>query len=226
MPRISEPELLDQGAGTLQDVQRNLQEMTRINRHLGGIRAVTRHLYPRLRAQSQPTTVVDIGTGAADLPYIITRWTQKHRHPVQVIGLDLAARNLAVAQQTTPGITLIQADAAHLPFAPGSVDYMISSLLLHHLEMAQVIALLHHLAKAARHSFILSDLVRGWMPFAAFKLAQPLFARHYMTRHDGALSIRRAYTPSELYEMARAADLPHAQVYTHFPWRMTLVVDL
>ena len=66
--------------GTPQDVQRNLQEMTRINRYLGGIRAVTRHLYPRLRAQSLPATVVDIGTGAADLPNHITQWAQKKPH--------------------------------------------------------------------------------------------------------------------------------------------------
>jgi len=67
--------------------------------------------------------------------------------------------------------------------------------------------------------------VRGWLPYFAFKLASPIFARHPMTRIDGALSVRRAYTPGELLRLARAAGLSQARVVEHFPWRMTLIVD-
>ena len=45
------------------------------------------------------------------------------------------------------------------------------------------------------------------------------------SRHSGALSVRRAYTPEELNRMAVRAGLPGARVFTHFPWRMTLVVE-
>lgn len=224
-PRMNADELLDLGMGTPQDVQRNLHDMARINRLLGGMSAITRHLYPRLRAQSQPATIVDLGTGAAHLPQFITQWANKHRRPIHIIGLDLAARNLAVARHTAPDVPLIQANAARLPFARGRVDYVISSLLLHHLHADQIIALLHDLSHVVQKGFIMSDLVRGWMPYAAFIAVQPLVARHFMTRYDGALSIQRAYTPSELYDLACAAALPHARVHTHFPWRMTLVVD-
>jgi hypothetical protein len=88
-----------------------------------------------------------------------------------------------------------------------------------------VIALLRRAYGAARHGIVMNDLVRGWLPFYAFKLAQPFFARSYLTRHDGALSVRRAYTPAELLAMAHAADIPNPQVHTYFPWRMTLVAD-
>jgi hypothetical protein len=71
----------------------------------------------------------------------------------------------------------------------------------------------------------MNDLVRGWQPWIAFKAVQPLFARHYLTRHDGALSVRRAYTPAELRELADAAGLTRAVVHTSWPWRMTLVFD-
>jgi len=52
-----------------------------------------------------------------------------------------------------------------------------------------------------------------------------VLARHPLTRHDGALSIRRAYTPGELHALALAAGLPQPRVYSHWPWRMTLVVE-
>ena len=71
----------------------------------------------------------------------------------------------------------------------------------------------------------MSDLVRGWLPYVAYQLIQPTFARHPMTRKDGALSIRRAYTPEELRQLALRAGLPNPRVFTHFPWRMTLVVE-
>jgi hypothetical protein len=77
----------------------------------------------------------------------------------------------------------------------------------------------------ARRGVIMSDLARGWLPLAAFKLVQPIFARHPFTRHDGALSIRRAYTAAELRALAGAAGLRAARVHTHWPWRLTLVSE-
>ncbi len=79
--------------------------------------------------------------------------------------------------------------------------------------------------EASRRGLMMTDLVRGWLPYFAFKLVQPIFACNYLTRQDGAVSIRRAYKPPELLALARAAGLQNARVYTHCPWRMTLVVD-
>ena len=79
--------------------------------------------------------------------------------------------------------------------------------------------------ETARRGLIMTDLVRGWLPYYAFKLVQPVFARNFLTRQDGATSIRRAYKPRELLALAEAAGLQGARVYPHGPWRMTLVVD-
>ncbi|MGH2522842.1 MAG: hypothetical protein ACRDH2_10105, partial [Anaerolineales bacterium] len=86
-------------------------------------------------------------------------------------------------------------------------------------------ALLHSAFVIARRGVVMSDLIRGWLPYLSFKLIRPIFARNALTRHDGALSIRRAYTPAELRRLAGAAGMPGARVYAHWPWRMTLVVD-
>jgi hypothetical protein len=44
-----------------------------------------------------------------------------------------------------------------------------------------------------------------------------------VTRHDGPLSVRRAFTPAELDDLARAAGLPGARVHAHVPFRVSLV---
>ncbi len=227
-PRYDQPELLDMGAGTSADVKANLADLWRINRYLGGIPALTRHLFPRLKALEGMVTLADIGTGSAEIPAFIARWARKHRLSVRIVAVDLAARHLDIARgfvDSLPNMYLVQADARTLPFARERVDYVTSSLFLHHFPPEQVIDLLRQAFALARCGIVMSDGVRGWLPLLAFKLGQPIFARSYITRYDGAASIRRAYTPSELRQFAAEAGLTHARVYHHPLWRMTLVAD-
>ncbi|HEX3053623.1 MAG TPA: methyltransferase domain-containing protein [Aggregatilineaceae bacterium] len=228
LPRQDQPELLDLGAGTLADVRVNLSEMWRINHFLGGFRALTCHLYPRLSSTQGTITLADLGSGSADVPLAILDWARRHKIPLHLAAVDWAPRNLSIAREHTAHtreVELIQADAAHLPFAKGGIDFVISSLFLHHFSPVDVIDLLRMAYDRANKGIIMSDLVRGRLPLAAFQLVQPVFARHFLTRHDGTLSIRRAYTPGELRHLAEAAGLHHARIYTHWPWRMTLVAD-
>ncbi len=78
-PRIDSPELLDQGIGTDEDVRANFADLWRINRYLGGVQAITQHLYPRLLAHAGTNTLVDIGTGSGDIGAVITRWAGQQR---------------------------------------------------------------------------------------------------------------------------------------------------
>lgn len=226
-PRRDQPELLDLGLCSPADTAMNLAEMWRINRDLGGFRALTHHLYPRLAAIKNPITLADLGSGSAEIPLALVHWARTHGVKLHVFALDWADRCLAVARTRvngSPKISLLQADASHLPFE--NVDFIISSLFLHHFSPESVIEMLNLAFAHARRGIVMSDLVRGWLPYVAFKLIQPVFARNALTRHDGALSIRRAYTPTELLELAISAGLPNPKVYTHWPWRMTLVVDV
>lgn len=227
-PRVDGEELLDSGVGTVSDVKQSLDDLWRINSYLGGIRPLTHHLYPRLLQHSKTVRLVDIGTGSAQIPLQIAKWAAHHGRDVNILGLDLAARHLDIASKIIPSdsnIRLLQADALHLPFGDESVDYFTSSLFLHHLSPAQVVALLRQTFAKVRKALIFSDLQRGCLPFWAFKLIQPIFARSYLTRHDGAVSVRRAYTPDELLTFASQAGISHAHVFRHFPWRMTLVAE-
>jgi SAM-dependent methyltransferase len=226
--RVESSELLDEGAGTSADVAANLAEMWKLNLYLGGVHALTKYLYPRVPDSESLTTIVDLGTGSAQMLVAIARWARAHHVRIHCIGVDWAARNLAVARRNVAGfpeITLLHADALRLPLPPNGADFVISSLFLHHLSPEQVGYLLSAALSTARRAVIMTDLVRGWLPILGFKLVQPVFAHNYLTRHDGELSIRRAYTCAELHELARAAGLSDGQIHTYFPWRMTLVAD-
>jgi len=226
--RHDQTELLDQGEGSLEDVRANLEEMWRLNQAFAGVRSLTRYLRPQRHLHNQPVRIVDLGTGSGKLALHLMHWAKRHDLTLHVYPLDLSPRNLSVAQdniKSHPAIHLVQADGVALPFAPHSVDYYISSLFMHHFSPEALINLLRETYRLAHRGIVMSDIVRGYLPLAAFRVVQPIFARHFLTRHDGILSIKRAYTPPELAEMARAAGIEHARVYSHFPWRMTLVAD-
>lgn len=226
--RHNQDELLDLGVGTQRDVETSLRDLWHINRYLGGIPPLTRHLYPRLRTHIGMVNVVDIGAGSGEIAVVIARWAARHKISLRMIALDLSMRHLQIAQGVTvksPDIHLIQADIAYLPIGTGETDYIISSLFLHHFTPEQVIAILRDTFARARCGIIMSDTQRGRLPLVAFKLLQPVFARSYITRFDGAASVRRAYTPSEFRAMALEAGLENVRVYRHFPFRMTLTAD-
>jgi SAM-dependent methyltransferase len=227
-PRAEALEWLDLGHGTPADVAANLAEMARLNHWLGGLRALTRHLYPRLLQAPPGRCLLDLGAGGADGPRAIARWGRARGLAPRLVALDWSARNLAAARAgatTADGVALLQADALRLPFDLRRVDFVISTLLLHHFSPPEAQTLLAGAFAAAGRALIVSDLVRGRLPLLAFRLLQPALARHPLTRHDGALSIRRAYTPAELLALAQTAGLPNPRVHVHWPWRMTLVVD-
>lgn len=221
-----QPEWLDLGTGSLADVRTNLLEMWRINQTFAGVESLVRHLPV---AHQRPICIVDLGTGSGKLAaYLTQRWAKQHQVAVQVYPIDVVARHITIAGENTqqqPNVQLIQADALALPFASGAIDYFVSSLFMHHFEPDELVNLLRNLYQKARHGIVMSDLVRGYAPLLGFKLIQPIFARHYLTHHDGLLSIKRAYTPSELLKLAQQADIPNARIHRYFPWRMTLVAN-
>lgn len=228
MRRRSQPELLDQGAGTLEDVRANLNDMWRLNRLFGGVDAIMRHLSPQMREAGQAIRIVDLGTGSAHFALYLSKWAARHGISMCVYPLDLSTRNLTIARENVqhyPAVRLIQANGLALPFARGCIDYFISSLFLHHFEPDDLITLLRHTFEYARRGIVMSDITRGELSIPAFRLIQPLVARHPFTLHDGIVSIRRAYTPDELLQLAHEAGIKTARVYRHPLWRMTLVAE-
>lgn len=223
-PREDAPELLDRNLGHPDDVRTSLDDLWRINVLLGGVWSLTRHLYPRLKAASGPVTVIDIGAGAADIAAAVARWTAHQHIDATVIPVDISGRHFDHARRHA-GLHLLQADALRLPLAPHSADFVVSSLFLHHFSPPQVIDLLRAAKRAARRGVIMSDLVRGHLPMAAWHVARPVLARSHITAHDGLVSIKRSYTPAEFLRMAEAAGMNGAHVAVQFPWRMALVWD-
>ena len=222
LPQREKPELLDLHAGNLSEVRRSLGDIRRINTYMGGAKPVCDATW-NLLGDRKRATVLDIGTGNADIPLRLVSQARKRGVDLKAIGLDINERHLQIAREDTVGqaaISLLGADAFRLPLADQSVDVVISTLFLHHFRAAQIQALLAEFSRVARVGWTMHDQVRDALPLWFFRVARPVLARSYLTRYDAVASIYRAYTPDEM--RAIVAPVAGARVATHFPYRLSV----
>jgi SAM-dependent methyltransferase len=212
-PREAERiELMDRLDAPPAELTQNLVDITRLNR-IGATQTILRLVAPFL-ARLEPggtLRVLDVGTGAADIPLALARWARAGGHRVRVVALEFHPTILgyaAGAVRGVPEVRLVGGDALVAPIRPGSIDLALCSLVLHHLPEDAVVSLLRRLADLARFGFIVSDFRRGRLAWAAVWLATHVTGCGSMARHDGPLSVRRAYTPEELSRLSARAGLP------------------
>lgn len=220
--RVEGRELLDDAQLSLAAAWTSLEDLRRLNALLFGVRATLHPLKAWLRADPQAATVLELGTGSGQLAQVLARWAAREGHTVTMLALDLAPPYLRLARRWnealgTPQVRLLAGDGLALPLATQSVDYVISSLFLHHLDEAALRALFQECRRVARRGLLMSDLWRHPLPFYLYKLfAEPLLVRSPITRIDSTISFRRAYRPAEMARVVRGL-LPDAEIALHFP---------
>ena len=190
----------------------NLRDLRRINRLFGGI-GLSERAIARLAGDQTTLEILDVGTGAADIPLALVAGTRRSGRRLTVTAVDsrpevlAAARRLDPRVAETPGLSLAVADGAHLPYPDGSFDIGHSSMVIHHLEPDEAIRFLRELRRVSRLGLVVNDLVRGRLNWLGALLLTRTIARGRFTRHDGPLSVRRAYTKRELDDLIRRAGL-------------------
>ncbi len=216
-------ELLDLGHGSAHEVERSLRDIARINRTLGGSRIVINGcLQWMTKRDLQRATILDLGSGLADIPRQLIAAGKARGLEIRVIGIDNNRRHLQIAQReaANQNLALCGADAFQLPFADNSVDIVMSSLFVHHFRPQQIRQLMNECSRVARVGWMMNDLVRHILPLWFFRTTWPIFARSYLTRHDGTASLRRGYTIPEMRQIV--APLKNVEVRNYFPFRMRI----
>lgn len=230
-------ELLD-GAPATRDMEANLRDLARVNRFLGGTGLswhALRHVLARHPAE-RPFRLLDVGTGAADIPRGLLRRARSDGHDLEVEATDRRPEIVAIAArrgraaggpgQIEDGLRLRVADAASLPFEDRSFDAVHASLLIHHFEPDQVGPLLREMARVARTAVIINDLERHRRWWLAAVVLTRVATANRLTRHDAPLSVRRAYQPSEVRDMARAVGLRQEALFRgRFGHRYAMVLQ-
>jgi ubiquinone/menaquinone biosynthesis C-methylase UbiE len=224
--RSDASELMDGDGFTAAELNANFRDIRRANRWFGGTSAILSTLPDVVPAGTETLSLLDIATGAADIPIAIHHWCAARGLVADITATDIAPEMLALASARiagAPWIHLRQADARALPFASQSFDVATCSLALHHFDPTEAVRVLREMNRVCRSGFIVNDVRRGAFGYGATWLASRLTTRNRLTRHDAPLSIRRAYTPDELRALLEEAGVADAEIRT-LPWfRMVAV---
>jgi ubiquinone/menaquinone biosynthesis C-methylase UbiE len=210
--RSGASELLDGPLDDLAVLRDNLRDLGRSNRLTGGtmlsFRAIT-----ALAPATGPLTILDVGTGGADIPMTLLRDPAFQARPTSVTAVDSRAEVLEAARAAHPelasvsGLTLEVADGRALPYTDYAFDVAHTSLVLHHLEPDEAVPFLRELSRVASRGVVVNDLARRPITLFGAWLLSRLCTRNHFSRHDAPLSALRAYTSDEAIGLLVRAGL-------------------
>jgi SAM-dependent methyltransferase len=227
LPRSDETEEIDDPSQPYEEIVRSMGDVARANRVFWGTRTVLSHVAHLLRhvPAETPIRVLDIATGSADIPRALMAWGRRRGLALSVIGVDNMPAMLRMAHAEDPALTLVQADALHLPFAPRSFDIALCALAFHHFGFETSARVLEAMDSLTTRGFVVSDLRRDRLTLLTVKTGLALIRSHPFTRHDGSASVRRAFTPREYAKMVAVSSVQNVQIHSHGYVRLALVQD-
>jgi ubiquinone/menaquinone biosynthesis C-methylase UbiE len=221
-------ELLD-GKLDLELLRGNLDDLARVNRWLGGTvlsrRAIVALLTGRVD-RDRPIRLLDVGTGAGDIPAALVGWFAARGLSMEAVATDTRQEIVDEARLRTRGVDglsveLVGEDA--LPYDDGAFDVAHVSMVTHHLEAPAVTHLLRELARVGQHGVVVNDLdrtLRFWL--GALALSR-VATRNRYTRTDGPMSVQRSWRVPEIEALAAAAGLrPIARFVHPFGYRYAI----
>ncbi|HKH90652.1 MAG TPA: methyltransferase domain-containing protein [Gemmatimonadaceae bacterium] len=212
-------EILDDPATPPAVRERSLRDVGRSNTLLGGTRAVLAELARLWPSLGSASTLLDVGTGLADIPQRARELAIRAGVSLWVVGVDEAETLARAAQRALDGS--VCADARWLPFGDGAIRVVTCSQLLHHFPDDEIPAVLRELDRVARDHVVVSDLRRSWIAAGGFWLLAWVLGFHRVTRHDGTVSVLRGFTADELAAHVHAAIGRRPEVRRHLGYRLT-----
>jgi SAM-dependent methyltransferase len=225
MRRFDQPEEMDRPDVDPAELARGLEQLAGINAWLGGWWSV-RHALGRVVPVTdwKEILLLDVGTGGGDLARRISR--RYRRQGVRIVALDIHpvtlkyARGQSGAEHAT---WFLQGDARALPLRSASVDVALCALSLHHFREPDAVLVLSEMKRVARRAVVVADLRRSGVAWVLIRVLTRLVWRNRIVRHDGPVSVRRAFTVGEMAGLARRAELRGARVVRQPLYRMALV---
>jgi SAM-dependent methyltransferase len=219
------PEVMDQPGLDPAQHARALGGLARINWWSRSAGILWPALLRQARATSAPMRVLDLATGAGDLPIRLSRIARRNGMRLQIEGCDVSAVAVEYArrraEEAGADVRFFVHDALTGPLLSG-YDVAMSSLFLHHLLREQALAFLARMAEQAHYLALVNDLVRSSAGLLLAHVGTRLLSRSWVVHTDGPRSIEGAFTVAELRNLADEAGLAGAEVARRWPCRMLL----
>ncbi|MFN0168086.1 MAG: methyltransferase domain-containing protein [Bryobacteraceae bacterium] len=186
MKRCDGPEIMEDPSLPGEVMKVVLRDLTRTHRWLGNHRALVKAI---ARDAEPVRRVLDLGCGNGDLLVRI-----RTRTGAEVLGVELHPPEAT-------SVRIVEADAVRDPLP--QADIAVAVCLVHHLTENEFVELIQNVGRSCRR-FIILDLVRHGLPLWLFRTFVGPWI-HPVNMADGQLSIRRSFTPDEMFALVKDA---------------------
>lgn len=199
--RSAESEWLDDPDASPEEMALMLRDIARFNRAMLGHWPVIAWLRRATRdaTKETPLTLLDVGCGDGGLLRAIRRWARGRGLTIRLIGLDLSRDAIGIAKAATDDADAIDYCAMDIfDYAPPvPVDFVVSSLLTHHMADDRIVTFLRWMEATAREGWLIYDLQRHPLSFHVIGLLGKLMRVHPMVMDDCRISVARSLTRTE-----------------------------
>lgn len=221
--RLEARELMDSGSLSPAELDGALAFLEGCNRWLGGWSILRRRLegWSPSWTPGRAVTLLDVGTGAGDLPRLAAAWGRRRGYDLRATGIDSDPSVVALARERGGGVELECADLFSFAAAGRRFDYVCASLFLHHVPGPALGRALSALDGLALEGVFIGDLLRSAGGYLAVSALTAVLGDR-VTRHDGPVSIRRGFRVEELDAAAARAGLHHLKARREPFFRVSL----
>lgn len=221
--RVLRPERMDTEVVGDADMARCLRDLSRVNRASLGYRPTLDWL-DRIARGRRHLSILDVGAGHGDTLRRIARWAARRRIEVDLVGIDINPAATRIATAATDPALGIRYETCDLFAWPSArrVDVVISALFAHHLTDADLLRFVRWMENRARLGWYVNDLHRHPVSRHGLATIFRLLPVHRFVRHDGPVSVSRAFVRSDLTALCAAAGLVGLEAPTidwWFPFR-------
>jgi 2-polyprenyl-3-methyl-5-hydroxy-6-metoxy-1,4-benzoquinol methylase len=172
----------------------------------------------------QGFSLLDVGYGQGDMLRAVYAWALKAGLRPRLAGVDLSPWSAPAARAATDLSLPIEYRIGDVfDYASDEpTDYVISSLVAHHMPDDQLIRFIRWMDQTSRRGWFVNDLHRHPVAFYGFKALSAAAGLHRFVRHDGPISVARAFRREDWRRLLTAAGLSLNAVTIdwRFPFRI------
>ncbi len=225
--RSDKKELLDLTDLPKKDLFRNLKDLDKINRLLGGHAISVNALHKVLKAVkfNMVPHLADIGCGGGDSLRAFARWREKNEVLIRLSGIDLKADCIQFCVENSsihPEIQFIQNDY-RIALEQVNVDIVHAALFCHHLKENEIIDLIKF-CLGRNAILVINDLERNPLAYYAIKWITGLFSSSYLVKNDAPLSVLRGFKKEEWKSILKRAGAVNFSLRNKWAFRHQIII--
>lgn len=203
----------------------NLGELDFLNRYFRGHSISLEGIKHLVTDRKKTYHITDLGCGSGDVLQYIARWARSNSYKVELTGVDInvdAIGYLAVNCSDYHEIKgVVSSYKDYLASSP-RMDIVHSALFCHHLDETELLVLFRDL-NHCDCGFVINDLQRSPIAYWGAWLMPRLLNGTHLSKHDGPVSVQKAFTRNELLQLLHAAGVEDVTVHWRWPFRYLVI---